>query len=89
LRLLLVFGPIVRANGSTESLAQFLRNNAPQHGFNVSQDGNFWSFKHLDTRKTICGHEVSTPGERCITCRVVKNLHLHRRDLRERLGERI
>ena len=88
LRLLLVFGPIVRANGSTESLAQFLRNNAPQNGFKVSQDGGFWSFKHLDAGKTICVHEVSTPGEKCITCRVVKNLHAHRHELRRRLGER-
>jgi hypothetical protein len=88
LRLLLVFGPIVRANGSTESLAQFLRNVAPQNGFKVSQDGEFWLFKHLDTGKTIYVHEVSTPGEKCITCRVVKNLHIHRHELRRRLGER-
>ncbi len=88
LRLLLVFGPIIRANGSTESLAQFLKNNAPQNGFKVSQDGEFWSFRHLDSGKTICVHEVSTPGEKCITCRVVKNLHAHRHELRRRLGER-
>ena len=88
LRLLLVFGPIVRANGSTESLAQFLRNNAPQNDFKVSQDGEFWSFKHLDSGKTIYVHEVSTPGEKFITCRVVKNLHAHRHELRRRLGER-
>ena len=87
LRLLLVFGPIVRANGSIESLAQFLRNNAPQNGFKASQDGGSWSFKHLDTGKSICVHEVSTPGEKCITCRVVKNLHAHRDDLRRRLVE--
>jgi hypothetical protein len=86
LRLLLVFGPIVRANGSTESLAQFLRNNAPRNGFKVSQDGKFCSFKHLDAGKTICVHEVSIPGEKCITCRVVKNLHLHRHELRRRLS---
>ena len=85
LRLLLVFGPIIRANGSTESLAQFLRNNAPKNCFNVSQDGEFWSFKHLDTGKTVCVHEVSTPGEKCITCRVVKNLHANRNELRRRL----
>ena len=89
LRLLLVFGPIVRANGSTESLAQFLRNNAPQNDFKVSQDGEFWSFKHLDSGKTIYVHEVSMPGEKCVTCRVVKNLHVHRHELRRRSGERI
>jgi hypothetical protein len=88
LQLLLIFGPIIRANGSTESLAGFLRNGAPQHGFKVFPDGKFWSFRHLDTGKTICVHEVSTPGERCITCRVAKNLLLHRHDLRQRLGER-
>jgi hypothetical protein len=86
LRLLLVFGPIVRANGSTESLAQFLRNNAPQNGFKVSQDGKFWVFKHLDTGKTVCVHEVSMPGEKCVTCRVVKNLHANRNELRRRLS---
>jgi hypothetical protein len=58
LRLLLAFGPIVRKNGSTESLTQFLRNNAPKNGFTVSQDGKFWTFKHLDTGKRVCVHEV-------------------------------
>jgi len=87
LRLLLVFGPIVRADGSTESLAHFLRIHAPKHGFSVSPDGNYWSFTHLDTGKAICVHEVSTPGETCITCRVVKNLHLHRHELHRRLRE--
>jgi hypothetical protein len=58
LRLLLTFGPIVRKNGSTESLAQFLRNNAPKNGFTVSQDSKFWTLKHLDTGKRVCVHEV-------------------------------
>ncbi|MFZ0827256.1 MAG: hypothetical protein WAO02_07515 [Verrucomicrobiia bacterium] len=85
LRLLLVFGPIVCANGSTESLAQFLKNDAPQNGFKVLQDGKFWVFNHQDTGKTVCVHEVSTPGEKCITCRVVKNLHAHRDEVRQRI----
>jgi hypothetical protein len=89
LRLLLVFGPIVRASGSTESLAQFLRNHAPQNGFKKSQVGEFWSFKHLHSEKTIFVHEVSTPGEKCITCRVVKNLQIHQKELIGRLGEAI
>ena len=85
LRLLLVFGPIVRADGSKESLARFLINITSQNGFKVSTDGGFWSFKHLDTGKAICVHEVSMPGEKCITCRVVKNLDIHRHELRRRL----
>jgi hypothetical protein len=86
LRLLLVFGPIVRANGSTESLTQFLKNNAPRNGFKVSYDGEFWSFKHLDSGKTIYVHEVSMPGEKCVTCRVVKNFHAHDHELHRRFA---
>ena len=89
LRLLLVFGPVICANGSTESLAQFLKNNAPQNGFKVSQDGRFWSFKHLDAEKTICVHEVSMPDEKCITCSVVKNLNVHSENLRRRFASKM
>jgi len=52
----------------------------------VSQDGKFWVFKHLDTGKTVCVHEISSPGEKCVTCRVVKNLHANRNELRRRLS---
>jgi hypothetical protein len=61
LRLLLVSGPIVRANGSTESLALFVRNNAPQNGFKLSQDGKFWTFKHLDKgKRNLCSRSFHT-----------------------------
>lgn len=88
LRLLLVFGPIVRANGSTESLAQFLRNNAPLNGFNVSSDGQRWSLKHPGSNEPIYVHEVSARGKKCITCRVVEDLLIHRHELLRRLGKR-
>jgi hypothetical protein len=84
LRLLLIFGPIIRADGSKESLAQFVRNNAPQNGFKLLQDGKYWVFKYLDTGKAICVHEVSMPGEKDVACRVVKNLEIHSPELRRR-----
>jgi hypothetical protein len=65
-----------------------LINNAPQNGFKVSQDGEFRLFKHTNTRKTLCFHEVSMPGEKGVTSKVVKNLNIHRHELRRRLGER-
>jgi len=52
------------------------------------QEGEFWSFKNLGSGKTICIHEVSMRGEKFFTCRVVKNLHVHRQKLRRGSGER-
>jgi hypothetical protein len=83
LRLLLIFGPIIRANGSTEPLVRFLRRRAQHHDFTVLPDGRLQDIK---TRKALLVHEADTPNEKCITCRVVKNLHLHRQDLRQRIG---
>lgn len=82
LRLLLVYGPIVRANGSAEGLMHFLLNKAPLHGFKVAQVGKYWSFKHAETGKIIHVHEVSMPGEKCITCQIVKNLYKNCDELR-------
>jgi len=44
--------------------------------------------KHLDSGKTITSTKFHA-GEKCVTCRVVKNLHVHRHELRRRSGERI
>lgn len=81
LRLLLISGPIVRNNRSTESLAQFLKNHVPPNDFTVSQDGNFWVCKRLDTETGINLHEVPMTGEKCFTTEVLKNLHVHRLEL--------
>jgi hypothetical protein len=83
LRLLLTFGPIVRADGLTESLAKFLRTRAPQNGFVVSQDGGL---QHAETKRLFFIHEADAPGEKCLTCRVIKNLHTYRDKLRHRMG---
>jgi hypothetical protein len=75
---LLIFGPIVRSDGSCENLAQFLRDQAPRHGFTVLPKG----IEHDATKRRFFIHEVETPGEKCITCRVVKNLYANRDELR-------
>jgi len=88
LRLLLISVPVVVCkDGSTERLAQFLKNNVPPKDFTVSQDGNSWACKRLDSKTTVYVHEVSWPGENCVTCRVVKNLHAHRHELLPKLGQ--
>jgi len=82
LRLLLVFGPILRPDGSIGNLAHFLRNQAPQHGFTLTELGNL---QHTETGKLLVVHEADTRNEKCVTCRVVKNLHTHRHELRRLL----
>jgi hypothetical protein len=49
-------------------------------------NGAFWEFWHEDSRKVLVIHEAETPDEKGITCRVVKNMHAHRDELRQRLG---
>ncbi len=88
LRLLLTFGPIIRRNRSTESLLQFLKVHAPRNGFMVLPDGNGWKLQHQETKRSLFVHDVHTRGEKCVACRVVKNLYTHRQKLRERLGVR-
>jgi hypothetical protein len=85
LRLLLISGPIVRHNRSTESLAQFLKNNVPPNDFTVSQGGIFWVCKRLDTATGISLHEVPMTGEKCFTREVLKNLDVHRHELLRKL----
>ncbi len=88
LRLLLTFGPLVREDGSKESLARFLVNQAPRHDFTASRDGIFWVCKRPGTGagNPLFIHEVSWPGEKCVTCGVIKNLSAHRDRLRQILG---
>jgi len=79
---LFVFGPVVRNDGSFEGLAQFLRTRAPRYDFTVNPDGGL---EHNDTKRRFFIHEVETPGENCVTCRVVKNLYANRDELRRLL----
>lgn len=87
LRLLLTFGPIVGVGGQPESLFGFLVDAAPKHGFRVLPEEGSWQLWHEPTGKVILVHDADTPDEKCVTCRVVKNLHAHRNELRRRLRE--
>lgn len=87
LRVLLTMGPIVGANLETSGLVGFLHESAPRHGFSVINNGGFWEFWHEENRKVLVIHEADNRDEKCITCRVVKNLHAHRDDLRPRIWQ--
>lgn len=68
-------------------MARFLINSAPQHNFKVSKDGIFWLCKRLDSRTAVYVHEVSWPGEKRVTCSVIKNPHARRHELLPKLGQ--
>jgi hypothetical protein len=61
LQLLLVFGPIIRADGSTGSLAQFLKDQAANHGFNVLRRGDL---QHAQTRRVFFFTKQTTNSKR-------------------------
>ena len=79
LRLLLVFGPIVRSDGSTGNLAQFLKDQAQNHGFNVLQHGDL---QHAETGRMFFFHEADTHLKESVTIRVERNLTVHGNELR-------
>jgi len=83
LRGLLVYGPVVRHDGSTESLAAFVRKSAPRHGFSVLPDGGL-SLEGEEPRAFFL-HEVASPDMGTVTERVVANLTQHRDDLRRKI----
>lgn len=85
LRVLLVFGPIVRYNGSTENLAGFLRKSAPRHGFRVSPDGGLYYGSTGQGPRKFFLQEVVAPGVGTITEQVVASLTQHRDALRWRI----
>lgn len=85
LRVLLTMGPIIGENLVPMPLLGFLCEFAPRHGFKVIKHGAFWELWHEESRRVLVIHEADTPDEKCITCRVVKNLHVHRDELRQRL----
>ena len=75
LKVLLTFGPIVSADRRPGSLFGFLYSTAPAHGFKAVQNAGYWELWHEATRKVFVIHDADTPDEKCLTCRVVKNLH--------------
>jgi hypothetical protein len=89
LRLLLTFGPIVGDNrGRPEGLFGFLFATAPKHGFKMLKDQGLWKLWHETTSRELVVHDADTQDEKCLTCRVVKNLHQHRDTLRAVLASR-
>mgnify|MGYP003338783539 CR=1 FL=1 len=82
LKLLLTFGPIVGANYRSENLFGFLFAAAPRYGFRMLQDESGWQLWHEPTRKVFLVHDADKPDEKCVTCRVVKNIHTFRDQLR-------
>lgn len=86
LRLLLIFGPVIRVDGSPESLAEFLSRAASQYGFAPSLNGKLWKTIPSQPSKFVYIHEVSWPGEKCVLCRVVKNIYAYRDDLSQKLS---
>lgn len=82
LRVLLTFGPIVRADGSTERLAAFLRKQAARHGFKVLPGGGLRVAAPDATGRSFFVHEVRASGRGTITEQVVENLRVHQDGLR-------
>jgi hypothetical protein len=82
LRMLLVFGPILRPDGSIGNLTQFLKQHAAHHGFTLSEHGNL---QYAETGKVLFLHEADTRGKEPVISRVVKDLSAHRDQLRQRL----
>ena len=86
LRILLTFGPIVgETRGRPEGLFGFLFATAPRHGFKMVKDQDLWKLWHEPTSREFVVHDADTQDEKCLTCRVVKNLHEHRDILRGHL----
>ena len=89
LRLLLTFGPIVGENrGRPEGLFGFLFATAPKDGFKMLKDQDLWKLWHETTSRELVVHDADTQDQKCLTCRVVKNLHQHRDTLRAVLASR-
>jgi hypothetical protein len=82
LRGLLVFGPVVRDDGSTESLVDFVRKSAPEHGFIVCPSGNLRWRTPEGGERLFFVHEVPNCGGGTIGDRVIADLSQHRAHLR-------
>ena len=88
LRILLTFGPIVgETRGRPEGLFGYLFATAPRHGFKMVKDQDLWRLWHEPTSREFVVHDADTQDEKCLTCRVVKNLHENRDSLRGHLSQ--
>jgi hypothetical protein len=85
LRGLLVFGPVVRADGTTERLAGFIRKSAPRHGFRVLPDGGIACELARQPPKQLFLHEVPATGVGSVKDQVLKNLTRNRECLNRRI----
>ncbi len=81
LRGLLVFGPVVRSDGTTESLAAFFRNNASRHGVKVSPDNGVCREVNGQPDWNFFIHEVTALETEDVTDTVLENLTQHRQIL--------
>jgi hypothetical protein len=72
---LLVFGPVVRHDGSTESLAEFIHKSAPRRGFKLLPDGELRVGVPNEAGRSFFMHEVCASGRGTITGQVVENMN--------------
>jgi hypothetical protein len=87
LRLLLALGPIPPQKPSqSERLFGYLFAAAASRGFRQYKDEDSWKLWHEPTGRVYVVHDADTPGEKCTTCRVVKNLLKNRDTLRSHLA---
>jgi hypothetical protein len=88
LRLLLTFGPVLRkAPGRPESLFEYLFTAAITGDFQQINEQDSNKLLHIPSSRVYAVHNADTPGEKCITCRVVKNLLKNRNTLRTHLTQ--
>ena len=88
LRLLLTLGPIpTEKPGRPESLFGHLLTASETRGFRQIKNQDSWKLWHEPTGRVYVVHDADTPGEKCITCRVVKNLFENRDTLRAHLAQ--
>lgn len=59
----------------------------PARDFRLFQATAGWQLWHEPTRKVSLVHEADTSGEKRVTHRVVKNLYVHRRELRQWIAQ--
>lgn len=86
LRGLLVYGPVVRYDGSTEGLAAFVRKCAPRHGFKVSPNGGLALETEGAQRHEWFLHEVPSADESTVAEQVMDDLTRHRDELRRKIN---
>jgi hypothetical protein len=81
LRLLLVFGPMIRSNGTCESLADFIATSANNRGMTVIRRPYDCLISSRPGADPLLLHQVFTSGEKCVKSAVVRNLRAHQQAL--------